>query len=81
MPLSEAKKKSNKKWNDANLKERYDYINLTVPKGDKEVWQAYAARRGESLNAFIRRAVMRQLEVDRGSTPEEDSAAAGAEKE
>ena len=35
----------------------YDRISLVVPKGKKEELQAYAARQGESLNAFINRAI------------------------
>ena len=71
MPISDAKKKSNKKWNDAHLKERYDYINLTVPKGDKTSFQEHAEKHGESLNAFIRRAVARQIEEDNKADAEE----------
>lgn len=35
----------------------YDRISLVVPKGKKEELQAYAASQGESLNAFINRAI------------------------
>lgn len=35
----------------------YDRITLVVPKGKKEELQAYAASQGESLNAFINRAI------------------------
>ena len=35
----------------------YDRISLVVPKGKKEELQAYAASRGESLNAFVNRAI------------------------
>lgn len=35
----------------------YDRITLVVPKGKKEALQAYAASQGESLNAFINRAI------------------------
>jgi len=41
-----------------------DRINFEVPKGEKEKLQAIAAARGESLNAYIRRAIMRQVEED-----------------
>ena len=53
MSLSEAKKRANKKWNDANLKERYDRIQLVTPKGKKEIYRAYAEEQGKSLNALI----------------------------
>lgn len=35
----------------------YDRINLTVPKGKKEVIQNKATANGESVNAFINRAI------------------------
>lgn len=41
------------KWND----KAYDRINLTVPKGKKEIVKAYADSNGESVNAFINRAI------------------------
>lgn len=62
MPISEAKKKANKKWNDANLKDRYDRLQLVVPKGHKEVIQQAAARQGESVNGFINRLIDTELE-------------------
>lgn len=46
----------------------YDRINLTVPKGDKERIEAHAARRGESVNAFIRRAITETMERDENGT-------------
>ena len=55
--LSEAKKKANKKWNDANLSERYDRIQLVVPKGKKEKIKAFAESKGESLNGFVNRLI------------------------
>ena len=35
----------------------YDRITLVVPKGKKEELQGYAASQGESLNAFVNRAI------------------------
>jgi len=37
--------------------EKVDRVFVRFPKGKKEVVQEFAARRGESLNAFINRAV------------------------
>ena len=62
MSLSEARKQANKKWNDANMKERYDRIQLVVPKGEKEVIQAAASQNGASLNAYIIEAVRQRME-------------------
>ena len=53
MSLSEAKKRANKKWNDANLKERYDRIQLVTPKGKKEIIQSAAKDKGMSVNEFV----------------------------
>ena len=62
--MSEAKKKANKKWNDANLKERYDRIQIVVPKGRKDLLKDYAEKQGESLNSFINRAIETQIKLD-----------------
>ena len=35
----------------------YDRVNLTIPKGEKETIRAFAKAHGESVNAFILRAV------------------------
>lgn len=42
----------------------YDRINLTVPKGQKELLSAHAEARGESLNGFIKRAIEETLKRD-----------------
>ena len=42
----------------------YDRINLTVPKGKKEIIQAHAEARGESVNGFINRAISEAMERD-----------------
>ena len=55
--MSEAKKKANKKWNDANLSERYDRIQFVVPKGKQENITAFAESKGESLNGFVNRLI------------------------
>ena len=50
------------------MKKAYDRINLTVPKGDKERIEAHAAGHGESVNAFIRRAITETIERDENGT-------------
>lgn len=35
------------------IKEKYDRVNLTIPKGKKELYTKYAKANGISLNAFI----------------------------
>lgn len=67
-PMSEAKKKANKKWNDANMKERYDRVQLVLPKGRKAELQALAEQRGQSVNGFINRLIDDALERERTHT-------------
>lgn len=45
-------------------KKVYDNITLRVPKGKKESIQNYAACKGESLNAFINRAINQVMEKE-----------------
>lgn len=52
-PMSEARKRANKTWNDANMKERYDRIQLVVPKGQRDVIKDRAAALGLSVNAYV----------------------------
>ena len=42
----------------------YDRINLTVPKGEKEVIKAHAESMGESVNAFIYRAITEAIKKE-----------------
>ena len=43
----------------------YDRINLTVPKGDKEIIKAHAEKHdGGSVNGFIQRAIRETIERD-----------------
>lgn len=62
--MSEAKKRANKKWNDANMKERYDRVQLVLPKGRKQEIQAEAERRGQSVNRFINELINEALSPD-----------------
>lgn len=72
-PLSEAKKAANKKWNDANLKEKYDRIQLVVPKGKKAEIQAYASAHKESVNALINRLLDEALGIEKTKGNKTDS--------
>ena len=57
---SEAQKKAVAKYNSAN----YEQILVRVNKGEKEVFSAHAEAQGESLNAFINRAINETMERD-----------------
>jgi len=46
------------------VKSNYDRINVTLPKGRREIIKAHAEARGESVNGFITRAIENQLERD-----------------
>jgi len=54
-----AYKKTDKliKYNNAYNTENYDRISLMVAKGKKEIIQSKAKENGESVNAFINRAI------------------------
>lgn len=66
-PLSEARKRANKKWNDENMAKKYDRIQLVVPKGRKADIEAYAKAKGESVNGLMNML----LRADMGLTEEE----------
>lgn len=67
MPMSDAKKRANKKWNDANMKDRYDRIQVVVPKGQKDIIKAAADKAGESVNEYIKKSIDERMERE-GST-------------
>lgn len=58
-PISEARKRANDKYI-----EKLDEIKVRVPKGRKAEVQAHAEQQGESLNAFIVRAIDETIERD-----------------
>lgn len=60
MAVSKAQQASVNKYVKAN----YDRINVTLPKGQKEVVQAHASIRGESVNGFINRAIAETMDRD-----------------
>lgn len=65
MPASKAQQKATNKY----IAKAYDRINLTVPKGKKDIIQAHAEARSESVNGFINRAISETIERDQ-LTPE-----------
>ena len=50
------------RYNNEYIKQTYDRINLTVPKGQKEAIQAHATALGESVNGFINRVISEAIE-------------------
>ncbi len=58
MPTTKAQQRAVNKY----MKGNYDRVNLTLPKGQKDRIKAHADNRGESVNAFINRAISETLE-------------------
>lgn len=53
------------------VREKYDRMELTLPKGRKEELKAIAAANGESVNAFVSRLVNEAIEAhSKQNTPE-----------
>ena len=69
MPVSKAQQKATNKY----ISKAYDRVNLTLPKGQKDEIQAHAAAQGESVNAFINRAISEAMERDRAARGPPDS--------
>ena len=63
MPGKEAKKRLENQYKRQNqhIKDNYDRVSITLPKGTKERIQA----KGESLNGYINRLVAEDLEIDK----------------
>ncbi len=64
MPISEAKKRANKKWNDAHMKERYDRVQLVLPAGQKATVEAAATDAGESVNMYTQKALLARMGLE-----------------
>ena len=58
---TEARKEGNKKWDSENL----DRLSIALPKGSRDAIKAHAESRGESVNAFIKRAITETMDRDR----------------
>lgn len=61
MTVSKAQQRAVNKY----MKENYDRVNLTLPRGMKDTIKAHAESQGESLNAFINRAIAQTMERDK----------------
>lgn len=57
---SDARKNANRNWDSKNL----DRISIALPKGSKDALKAHAESTGETVNAFIKRAIMEVTEMD-----------------
>ncbi len=64
MPVSDSQRRAIEKWD----KEKVDSLHLRVKKGMRELLQAHAEKQGESVNAFINRAIVETMERDNAET-------------
>ncbi|NSY30136.1 hypothetical protein [Blautia sp. MSK.21.1] len=58
--ISKAQQKAVHKY----VKNNYDRLELTVPKGQKDIIKAAAENAGESLNTYVRNAINQRMERD-----------------
>ena len=61
MPMSEAKRKANKRWNFDNMAKKYDRLSVLIPKGRKQAVEAHAKSKGESINGMVNRAILSDM--------------------
>jgi len=59
--MSKTSAKVKNRYND----KAYDRINLTIPKGQKDIIKAHAESQGESVNGFIQRAINEAIQNDK----------------
>lgn len=60
MPVSKAQQKAVSKY----MKENYDEIKIRIPKGQKELVQAFAKAQNKSVNSFIWDTIQEKMERD-----------------
>lgn len=61
MPISEAQRRAVDRY----VKKNYDSFQVRVPKGRKETIKAHAEAQGESVNAFVTRAISETMSRDK----------------
>lgn len=70
-PVSKAQQKAVHKY----VREKYDRIGLTVPKGQKATIEAAANAAGESVNQYTQKAILARMGLEKWpeneATPEE----------
>lgn len=65
---TEARRKASAKY----LKESVEDIRIRVPKGQKAIIKEHAESQGESMNAFVIRAIDETMQRDSGSDQNEE---------
>ena len=69
MKISEARYRANQRWDNANLEQ----INIKVRKGHKDEIKAAANTLGESVNAFVTKAIDERIGGLRGVSAKSDN--------
>lgn len=64
MPENAKVSKAQQKAVNKYVKNNYDRINVTFPKGQKDVIQSAAEAAGETVNGYIKKAVELRLESE-----------------
>lgn len=62
MAISDAQKKATYKY-----REKIEVLRFQVPKGERDIIKAHAESQGESVSAFLNRAVKETMEKDNQS--------------
>jgi hypothetical protein len=57
---SQAKIKANRRYDEKT----YDHLNIIIPKGHKDVIKEHAQRKGESVSAYVNRAIDTQMKQE-----------------
>ena len=63
------------------ISKAYDRVNLTMPKGRKEEVRTHAEARGESVNAFVGRAIEETMQRDNAASGASEEPACGNKEE
>lgn len=72
MPEDSKVSKAQQKAVNKYVKNNYDRINVTFPKGQKEILKQHAEKCGESVNAFIVRSVHETMSRDTKKVPDKE---------
>lgn len=67
--MAETQGKSSTRAKNKYNANNYDSLRIVVPKGQKEIINAHAQSRGESLNGFVKRAINETMERDGEERP------------
>ena len=65
MPVPKANQRAVNKY----VKNNYDRINVTMPKGKKETIQSHAEAKGQSVNAYINTAIDEKMAQEAVGAP------------